>query len=239
MALERLSRRPIKMRLAYFSPLNPQPSGISDYSEELLPYLSELCEVDLFVDGFEPSNQSLRRSFACFDYRKNPSTLESLREYDAIVYHMGNDHRYHSGMLEVIRAHPGVVVFHDFALQDFFFGLSQARGDVALYLNEVLACHGRSATIDAAETMERGGMPALLARPTDFPLNCELARLAEGIIVHSEWSRARFAAIAPAVPVEHINMPIKIPASNPAKTRATSKTAPEYVVQIANFGLIT
>ena len=27
------------MRLAYFSPLNPQPSGISDYSEELLPYL--------------------------------------------------------------------------------------------------------------------------------------------------------------------------------------------------------
>jgi glycosyltransferase involved in cell wall biosynthesis/SAM-dependent methyltransferase len=227
------------MRLAYFSPLNPQPSGISDYSEELLPYLSELCEVDLFVDGFEPSNQSLRRSFACFDYRKNPSTLESLREYDAIVYHMGNDHRYHSGMLEVIRAHPGVVVFHDFALQDFFFGLSQARGDVALYLNEVLACHGRSATIDAAETMERGGMPALLARPTDFPLNCELARLAEGIIVHSEWSRARFAAIAPVVPVEHINMPIKIPASNPAKTRATSKTAPEYVVQIANFGLIT
>ena len=28
------------MKLAYFSPLGPQRSGISDYSEELLPYLA-------------------------------------------------------------------------------------------------------------------------------------------------------------------------------------------------------
>src|SRR6185295_1271694 len=97
------------MKLAFFSPLNPQPSGISDYSEELLPYLGEFCEIDLFVDGFEPSNQALRHSFAYFDYRKDPSTLKSLDNYDAIVYHMGNDHRYHAGMLEVMRSHPGIV----------------------------------------------------------------------------------------------------------------------------------
>ncbi|HSS20908.1 MAG TPA: methyltransferase domain-containing protein [Pyrinomonadaceae bacterium] len=227
------------MRLAYFSPLNPQPSGISDYSEELLPYLSEFCEIALFVDGFEPGNRDLRGRFPCFDYRKHPETLVTLRDYDAIIYHMGNDHRYHAGMLEVMRAHPGVIVFHDFALQDFFFGLSQTSGSAALYLNEVLACHGRNATVDAAEAMERGATPALLARPTDFPLNCELARAAEGIVVHSEWSRARFAAIAPAVSVAHINMPIGIPPGHALENGTTEKAAPDYVVQIANFGLIT
>ena len=43
------------MKLAYFSPLNPQPSGMSDYSEELLPYLAADAEITLFVDGFAPA----------------------------------------------------------------------------------------------------------------------------------------------------------------------------------------
>lgn len=224
------------MRLAYFSPLNPQPSGISDYSEELLPYLREHLDIDLFVDGFQPTNTAVLGNGRYFDYRKDPSILKTLSAYDAIIYHMGNDHRYHAGMLDVIRTNPGIVVFHDFALQDFFFGLSQTQGSVELYLQEVLACHGRRATVDAAEAIERGSTPALLARPLDFPLNCELARRAEGIVVHSHWSRARFASIAPAIPVAQINMPIRIPATN-ARNGASTKA--DRVVQIANFGLIT
>jgi hypothetical protein len=39
------------MRLAYFSPINPVQSGISDYSEELLPYLADAgADLDLFID---------------------------------------------------------------------------------------------------------------------------------------------------------------------------------------------
>ncbi len=55
------------MRLAYFSPLNPQPSGISDYSEELLPYLAAQAEITLFVDGFEPTNRAIRDRFTYHD----------------------------------------------------------------------------------------------------------------------------------------------------------------------------
>ena len=51
------------MRVAYFSPLNPQPSGISDYSEELLPHLAAGAEIELFVDGFAPSNAALVSRF--------------------------------------------------------------------------------------------------------------------------------------------------------------------------------
>jgi len=34
------------MKLAYFSPLRPQRSGISDYSEELLPYLARAADIN-------------------------------------------------------------------------------------------------------------------------------------------------------------------------------------------------
>ncbi len=185
------------MRLAYFSPLNPQPSGISDYSEELLPYLAAGAEITLFVDGFEPSNPEIRKRFTWRDYRRDPAVLHTLKNFDAIVYHMGNDHRYHTPMLKTAREHPGIIVFHDFALQDFFMGLAQASGRVEVYLEEMLACHGPRAARAAAESLERGSTPAQMSLPTDFPLNCRLARGAEGIIVHSEWARARFARSAP------------------------------------------
>ncbi len=225
------------MKLAYFSPLNPQPSGISDYSEELLPYLAAEAEITLFVDGFQPSNPELCAQFTCRDYRRTPAVLQTLGDFDAVVYHLGNDHRYHAGMLEVAREHPGIVVFHDFALQDFFLGLAQASGRVEIYLEEVMTCYGERATREAAEALLRSSTPPLLARPTDFPLNSRLARAAEAIIVHSEWSRARFAKLAPDVPVAHINMPIKPPPESGGKK--DSNEAGAGVVQIANFGLIT
>ena len=153
------------MRLAYFSPLNPQPSGISDYSEELLPHLAADAEITLFVDGFQPSNPEIAAQFSCHDYRRNPSTLQTLNDFDAVIYHLGNDHRYHARMLEVARVHPGIVVFHDFALQDFFLGLAQTHGRPEIYLEELLACHGARATRLAAEALERGSTPPQVAEP--------------------------------------------------------------------------
>ena len=224
------------MRLAYFSPLNPQPSGISDYSEALLPYLAAEADITLFIDGFEPSNPEIRNRFTCLDYRHNPSVLKTLGDYDAIVYHMGNDHRYHAGMLPVMRDHPGIVVFHDFALQDFFLGLSQASGRIEVYLEEMLACHGKNATYQAAEALERGSTPPQLARPLDFPLNCRIAQTAQGIIVHSEWARAQFAALAPSVPISRINHHMRLPA---VRNTVHNSNGTSSIVQIATFGLIT
>src|SRR5215831_11531665 len=83
------------MKLAYFSPLSPQRSGIADYSEELLPYLAESAEITLFVDGFQPTNPDVISKFQSFDYRKDAEVLTQLSSFDAVVYHMGNDHRYH------------------------------------------------------------------------------------------------------------------------------------------------
>ena len=88
------------MNLAYFSPLGPQRSGISDYGEELLPHLAEAAEITLFVDGFQPLNRELVSRFPIVDYRRQRSQLRELDRYDAVVYHMGNDHRYHAGIYD-------------------------------------------------------------------------------------------------------------------------------------------
>src|SRR5215217_2025168 len=98
------------MRLAYFSPYAPQRSGIADYSEELLPHLAAAgAELTLFVEGFRPANEALAGRFEVRDYRREPRALSGLGEFDAAVYHMGNDHRYHAGVFDAMRVHPGVV----------------------------------------------------------------------------------------------------------------------------------
>src|SRR5205823_8200025 len=99
------------MKLAYFSPLGPQRSGISDYSEELLPHLAESAEITLFADGFQPTSQALNSNFEIRDYRRQHSHLQGLDRFGAVVYHMGNDHRYHSGIFEAMQKRSGIVVF--------------------------------------------------------------------------------------------------------------------------------
>lgn len=225
------------MRLAYFSPLGPQPSGIADYSEELVPHLAASgARVTLFVDGFRPSNETLAAGFPVRDYRRDPSALDTLDEFDAVLYHLGNDHRYHAGIFDAMRARPGVTVFHDFALQDFFLGLARERKDLRIYLDELEACHGERAAREASEALARGAAPAALARPLDFPLNCRLARASEGIIVHSEWSRARFERIAPGVPLRRVSHHITREAATGVDRAPREEGGP---VRIASFGLIT
>jgi 2-polyprenyl-3-methyl-5-hydroxy-6-metoxy-1,4-benzoquinol methylase/glycosyltransferase involved in cell wall biosynthesis len=227
------------MRLAFFSPLSPQKSGIADYSEELLPYLAEQAEIDLFVEGFEPSNRAVVERFRRFDYVADPDVLGRLRDYDAVLYHLGNDHRYHSGIYETARKFPGIVVLHDFALQDFFLGLSRTRGDFGIYLDELEACHGARAREEAAQAFERGGLPPHVGVPLLFPLNRRIARAAEAIIVHSEWSRARLRNVVPVTPVARINHHITARAAADEMRLAAPANRNGDAVRISSFGLIT
>ena len=72
------------MRIAYFSPLSPVRSGISDYSEDLLPHLANLVDIDLFVDGFQPSNQALVSRFPVYPVEEYP---QRRWDYDAADCH--------------------------------------------------------------------------------------------------------------------------------------------------------
>ncbi|HJT65085.1 MAG TPA: methyltransferase domain-containing protein [Pyrinomonadaceae bacterium] len=220
-------------KLAYFSPLRPQASGISDYSEELLPHLANAADITLFVDGFHPVNTDLTSRFEVCDYRRKRSLRRRLEEFDAVVYHMGNDHRYHAGILEAMRKRPGIVVLHDFALQDFFLGLARDLNRPELYLREIDFCYGKEARAVAEESLRRGAVPPFVSQPLEFPLNERIVGSAEGVIVHSLWvlDRLRDVGGVPAVHIPHlVSFDEDIP-SVPAPRNDE--------VRIASFGLIT
>src|ERR1044071_9623904 len=227
------------MKLAYFSPLTPKRSGISDYSEELLPYLAEGADITLFVDGFKPANPELRSRFRIVDYGRWSSRLKKLKSFDAVVYHMGNDHRYHGGMLRAMAQRRGIVVFHDFALQDFFLGLARERNDFGVYLDEVEFCYGPEIRRQAADSLTRGVSPTIADQPLQFPLNWRLAKSAEGIVVHSSWQAHAFENLACAanVPIALIKHHITSEAAEtvPGNIEGTKDRS----VNIASFGLIT
>src|SRR6185503_15028552 len=102
-------------KIAYVSPLNPAPSGISDYSEELLPYLAQYAEITLYVDdGLKPSNADLLRHLELRPIKKLERD-QRRRPYDAILYHMGNS-PVHAAIWRAMQRLRGVVVLHEFVL---------------------------------------------------------------------------------------------------------------------------
>jgi hypothetical protein len=88
------------MKIAYFSPLNPQKSGISDYSECMLEALKKYAEIDVWVDGFQPTNPFVRENFKIIDYARKPELLNSLEDYDEVIYNIGNNPYFHAGIYE-------------------------------------------------------------------------------------------------------------------------------------------
>jgi glycosyltransferase involved in cell wall biosynthesis len=103
-------RRP---RIAMATPLNPQASGITDYSEELAFYLRRKFDVDLFSEEKEPSNPEI-----IGHHEIHPlSTLgERADDYCHIIYQIGNSDLHYNIFQASLRS-PGVVILHDYDIQ--------------------------------------------------------------------------------------------------------------------------
>ncbi|MFN8517575.1 MAG: glycosyl transferase family 1, partial [Chloroflexia bacterium] len=66
-------------------------SGISYYSEDLLPVLARALAVDVFVDGYAPTEGAMLRA-AGVGVRegKEFARAQGRAAYDAVIYQMGN-----------------------------------------------------------------------------------------------------------------------------------------------------
>ena len=169
------------MKLAYFSPMPPERSGISDYSTLLLPALSERIDVEVVKRG-----------------RKR-----APRGTDAALYHVGNDPSAHAWIVDALRKRPGVVVLHDFVLHHLVAGMTLARGDKDAYLDLMEREHGVAGRLLAYGVMDKR-IPALWeSRAADFPLATFVLDHATALIVHSRYVRdqARAAGFTGAIDV--------------------------------------
>lgn len=218
------------MRIAYFSPLNPVPSGISDYSEDLLPYLGAEAEVDLFIDrGYRPANPDLAAHFAVYPY---PRYLRAARRraYDVALYHVGNSPA-HDYIVTTLERYPGVVVLHDFVLHHLMLWRAVRRGRGSAY-RQAMAAYGAAGERVASEMLAG----RLSEEAFDYPLCEGVVRAARGVIVHSRYVAERVRAIRPDVPLAVVPMGVPLPVL-PERAEARHRLGlPAEALVIASFG---
>ena len=98
-------------RIALWTPLPPQKSGVADYSAELLRKLSCLYDIEVFVDdGYLPSLDLLSR-YVIHHYR-GFERRQAQDPFDVILYQVGAS-AYHLYMYGPIQKWPGIVILHD------------------------------------------------------------------------------------------------------------------------------
>ncbi|MDQ3896402.1 MAG: glycosyltransferase, partial [Actinomycetota bacterium] len=115
-----------RTRIALWTPLPPQQTGVADYSVELLGHLGWRGDVEVFVDdGYLPDLDLLRRfriaSSTAFERRNAQSP------FDAVVYQMGGS-LFHLYMYEPLQRHRGVVVLHDLLWSCVLYAYAMSRG---------------------------------------------------------------------------------------------------------------
>jgi glycosyltransferase involved in cell wall biosynthesis len=192
------------MKVALFSPLNPVKSGISDYTEELLPDLAKELELDLYIDqGYQPSAPGLTERYRILPFEIDRFQPEA---YDAMLYHMGNFYDAHGYMYESLKRFPGIVVLHDYVMQSFYAEQHEASGDFDRYRSLLQRYYGEQGREIAERIQARSPMPIWeSAEAVNFPLNEEILAHARGVIVHSRFIRDRIRHLteAPIAVIPH------------------------------------
>ncbi len=173
------------MKLAYFSPLNPKRSGISDYSEALLPYLGRLAEVEIFVEDYQPDSYEIAKLFRVRHWREFEADYAGGR-YDAVLYQMGNN-AYHVYARDLALRIPGVVVMHEYNMHYLAVDATVARNDWDTYMRE-LESEGGPAALEHARRAQSGEVALEYDR---FAMNRAVIQASQGLIVHSRYVEQR------------------------------------------------
>jgi glycosyltransferase involved in cell wall biosynthesis len=155
------------VKVAYFSPMPPERTGVADYSALLLPALERRVAVSVVRRG-----------------RKR-----SPRDTDVALYHVGNNPDAHAWIVDALRRRPGVVVLHDFVLHHLVAGMTVGRRDGHGYLDAMEREHGVVGRLLAHGVLDKRIPPLWESRPEDFPLAGFVLQHATGLIVHSRTVR--------------------------------------------------
>jgi len=188
------------MRVAYYSPMPPERSGIADYSGLLLPELEQRLNIHVVRRG-----------------RKRP-----VRGTDLSVYHIGNNPDAHGWVFDALRRRPGVVVLHDFVLHHLVAGLTIGRRDGHGYLDAMEREGGVVGRLLGHGVLDKRIPPLWESRPDEFHLAGEVLDLATGLIVHSRYVEEKSRSAGFVGPIWRIPHPAwPVPALEPAGVEAS------------------
>ena len=227
------------MRIAWFSPLPPDRSGIAAYSAELLPRLAA-HEIEAFVDD-SGGQHAVDRAAAvdgvtvrgAFDF----PWRHARQPYDAIVYHVGND-ACHDYLWPCMVRYPGLVVLHDGQLH-------QARAQALIrqrreadFRAEFSYCHPDASPLLADLVV--AGLGGTLCY--FWPMVQVPVRAARVVAVHSAHLARDLAVQFPAADIRHVHMGVPDPLASvtaPAGEIRRRYGIPDDAVVFGSFGRVT
>lgn len=176
-------------KIAFFTPLPPVESGISDYSEDIINALSAYLDIDVFIDdGYTPSCKFPEsvNIFNHSEYTKKQS------QYFDTVYQMGNS-EYHFYMYPYVQKYSGTLVLHDYNMHGalYHYAMSKNKGNYQLYRKCLLEDFD-AAKVDSYIQAQKNGSanPAIYEMET----NGVATNYAHKLIVHSGESKYKLLA---------------------------------------------
>jgi glycosyltransferase involved in cell wall biosynthesis len=242
-------------RLACFSPLPPAPTGIADYSVDVLRLLSAFHRIDVFHAQERVDEAALPA--ACQAHRAEAfAERHAQRSYDLVLYQMGNGPA-HDFLYDWIPRHPGLLVLHELVLHHAraraFLDSPEAlayrhepssalRREAALlplqrYRDELAYTYPQQAGRLASAQLETAGRLLPYAYPL-FRLPVEASR---ATAVHNGYMSRAIREELPEAAVARVAMPmtrVSVAADAIARTRARHGIAGDDLV-VGSFGLLT
>ncbi|RAI42487.1 glycosyltransferase [Rhodoplanes roseus] len=170
-----------RRRIAMVAPLPPAKSGIADYTADLLPYLQEYFDIDLYVARNNAPNEALSAQYRVF-YADD--LYNNIRNYYTVLYHFGNS-EFHTHMYSMLRDLPGVVVLHDAFLSGMVGYVDFNLGRSGFFATEMLTAHGSLARNYLLQTPREKGIGDSIA---GLPCSRRVLDNATGIILHSPYA---------------------------------------------------
>jgi glycosyltransferase involved in cell wall biosynthesis len=221
-------------RVACFTPLSPVASGISYYSEELLPVLARALNLDTFVDGYTPSEApALRAAGVAVRGGREFARAQRAAAYDALIYQMGNSPA-HAYMYDLALREPGIVVLHDVVLHHLrlWMAVNQGRAQRRAYAGDLARLYGAAGS-ELARAVLRGQTPPTLF---DYPLVEPVLDAAQAVIVHNVASAERVQSLRPTARVRVVPMGVPLPPLPPRDEARARLNVPPDAFLIVSHG---
>lgn len=228
------------MKLAFFTPLPPLQSAISDIGEGLGCAFAALgISVDYVVDdGYQPESPAILTPSSIVNHRDFPARAD---DYDAILYSLGNHPHYHGYMYEPLLHHAGWIMLHDLALYPYVAAMTLGRGDWRGYLDEVEYAYGfRDMRIARLMKTPLADQWALA-----YPMFERFVDVNRGVMVHNAYAAAEIARRRKDARVVRIPSPYFLPpgveADQAQVLRADNRAAlgiGERDLVVGSFGIL-
>lgn len=190
-----------KPTLLYVSPFWPQKSGISEYSEMLVPGLVTCFDVTLLTKQKHIENAQLRSMAKVKYYDAN----EDYSGYDYILYNFGNNPQYHDYMYSMLQQYSGYVILHDISLYYLAVGYYSVTNSVFSEIYRMHNAKGISVIKEAIKDSYPDSLLYIKTVASELTMNRTVLEEAKGILVHSKTAKEMVLSVVPTCKVKVIN----------------------------------